>query len=349
MPERKDAGGPPLGEVEIIARYFAPLAEGVREAMGLADDAALVPSEAGKDFVVTTDGLVAGRHFTADAKASDIAFKALAVNVSDLIAKGADPYLYFLTLALPAPDPRWLEAFAGGLAEAQGTFGCRLAGGDTVGTPGPLTLSITALGKVAAGAMVTRSGGHEGDLVYVSGTIGDAALGLELIGRPAAAGAWQLTADEAAHLKARYRRPAPRRALASVLSRHAHAAMDVSDGLFGDFETLCRASATGGEIEAARIPLSPAAAQALKRDPACLPAIANGGDDYEVLAAIAAPEARAFEEAAEEAGVRVTRIGVLKAPGEGVHLRNEIGQGIALGRAKFDHFAGSPGPGEGCE
>ena len=338
MPDHgADKPGAGLGEAGIIARYFAPLAKGVPEALGLVDDGALISPGGDNDLIVTTDGLVAGCHFHADAEAGDIAHKALAVNVSDLVAKGAEPFLYFLTLALPSADPLWLEAFSNGLKRAQTSFACRLAGGDTVATPGPLTVSIAAIGKVAKGEMVMRSGGGVGDLVYVTGTIGDGALGLMLLEKRAGI-EWTLDEQGAAHLKARYRRPTPSIAAAAILRRHASAAMDVSDGLAGDFAVLCNASGVGGEIYTARLPLSPAARKALTNEPALLEAIATGGDDYEILAAVAAEDQTSFETEARAAGVQVTQIGVLRPADEGVALRDEAGRLISFACERFDHF-----------
>jgi thiamine-monophosphate kinase len=332
------AGSGGSSETDIISRYFAPLAQDASEALGLIDDAALISPDGATDLVLTADGLVAGAHFVEDSNPQDIAFKALAVNVSDLVAKGAEPYLYLLTLALPNADSTWLGEFAQGLSDAQSSFGCRLAGGDTVATSGPLTLSITAIGRLPAGEMVKRSGGVAGDVVYVSGSIGDAALGLALTQDVSLAAAWQLDEAQSEFLTACYRRPAPPLELAPVLRRCAHAAMDVSDGLIGDFDALCRASGTGGELALAQVPLSKAAERALQHDLSASERIMTGGDDYQVLAAVPPAQCNAFETESCDAAIAVTRIGVLSEQSAGIRARDASGIEISFERPKFDHF-----------
>src|SRR4051812_43258607 len=227
----------PSAEDSLIARYFKPLATSPG-AFDLADDAALVKSSA-EDIVVTTDAVVEGVHFLADDPPDTIARKALRVNLSDLAAKGAEPAGFVLTLALRAVDDAWLAPFARALGEDAALFRCPLLGGDTVSTPGPLMISITAFGRVPRGRIVHRSGAKPGDRIVVTGTIGDAALGLDILrgGRAAAA----LSGDAAARemLVGRYRLPQPRCGLSEAVRDHASAAMDVSDGLAGDLAKLC--------------------------------------------------------------------------------------------------------------
>lgn len=324
---------------EAIIGFLAPLAEGFPGAFGLKDDCALIAPPPGTELVATTDAVVAGVHVFADEDAGAIAWKALAVNISDLVAKGADPLAYLMTLALPeAPERAWLAAFAAGLAEAQKRFGCRLGGGDTDRTPGPLSVSITAFGTVPQGRFVPRASGRTGDLVYVSGTIGDAALGLALRGDPGLAVRWQLDADERSELLARYRMPVPPTALTRAVRDHARAAMDVSDGLVKDFDRMCRAAGVGGDLEAARVPLSLAARKVLDRGGATLAELVAGGEDYEVLAALAPERAGAFEQAAAEAGIRVTRIGILTDAASGVRVLDAQGRAMALAATGWDHF-----------
>src|SRR6204780_2456072 len=222
----------PSGEDSLIARYFRPIATDPG-AFGLGDDAAILKAS-GDDLVITTDAIVEGVHFLPDDPPDTIARKALRVNLSDLAAKGATPAGFVLTLALRGAEEAWLAPFARGLGEEMALFGCPLLGGDTVSTPGPLMISITAFGRIAPGKMVHRRGARPGDRVVVTGTIGDAALGLDILKGGAVAAA--LAGDVAAKqmLTGRYRVPQPRNALALTLRDHAHAAMDVSDGLAGD-------------------------------------------------------------------------------------------------------------------
>src|SRR5882724_2979401 len=262
------------GEDSLIARYFRPLATDPG-AFDLNDDAAAL-RPTGDDIVVTTDAIVEGVHFLPDDPPDTIARKALRVNLSDLAAKGAVPAGFVLTLALRAADDAWLTPFARGLGSDAGLFGCPLLGGDTVSTPGPLMVSITALGRVPAGKMVRRSGAKPGDRVVVTGTIGDAALGLDILrGGGAAALA---DAGAKAMLIGRYRVPQPRNALAKVLRDHAHAAIDISDGLAGDLAKLCGASGVSAVIDAPSIPLSAAAAALLARGTVGMETIVSGGD-----------------------------------------------------------------------
>jgi thiamine-monophosphate kinase len=272
-----------VDEFEAIARLLRPLAEGAPEALGLMDDAALIPQRAGSDLVISKDAMVAGVHFLPDDPLDLVARKLLRVNLSDLAAKGAEPYGYLLAAAWP-PGCGWdaRERFARGLAEDQARFGLKLLGGDTVSTPGPLTLSVTILGWVPAGRMVRRSGAKPGDRLLVSGTIGDGWLGLK-----AARGEL-----ESAALAERYRLPQPRLELAGALREHASAAADVSDGLIADAGHIAEASGIGLVLDLDRMPISVAAATWLERQPdraAALAELASGGDDYEVVCT-AAPE-----------------------------------------------------------
>jgi thiamine-monophosphate kinase len=326
----------PSGEDSLIARYFKPLATDPG-AFGLRDDAAILPAS-GEDTVVTTDAIVEGVHFLSDDPADTLARKALRVNLSDLAAKGAIPAGFVLTLALRAADEAWLEPFARGLGEDAAQFGCPLLGGDTVSTPGPLMISITAFGRVPAGRMVHRSGAKPGDRVVVTGTIGDAALGLDILKGGAVAGA--LAADAAARtmLVERYRIPQPRNAIANAVRDHASAAMDVSDGLAGDLAKLCDASGVSAVIDAQSVPLSAAAATLLSRRIAGIEAIVSGGDDYEILCAIPENRLEAFARAAGLAGVPVTSIGTVIAGTLVPRFLDGQGGEIALPRLSYSHF-----------
>ena len=269
-------------EFEGIARLFRPLTAGAPEAFGLLDDAAAIPSRPGQDLIVTKDAIVEGVHFLAGDPRDLVARKLLRVNLSDLAAKGAQPYAYFLSLAWP---PHWDDAartlFAAGLAEDQRRYGIRLFGGDTVSTPGPFTASLTALGWTAAGRMVRRSGAEAGDGLLVSGVIGDGTLGLDA----AKGGLADLPSALRDTLASRYRLPEPRVELIAALRAHAAAASDVSDGLIADAGHIAEASGLGLEIDLGALPLS-AGAQAwlsIQADPAAARLrLATGGDDYEV-------------------------------------------------------------------
>jgi thiamine-monophosphate kinase len=242
------------GEERLIARYFRPLASHPG-ALGLDDDAAALMPPQGCDLVLKTDGLIGGVHFFPDDPADAVAKKALRVNLSDLAAKGARPLGFLLALALPQETgATWLELFARGLGEDADFFRCPLLGGDTDKTPGPITISIAALGTVEHGRMIRRSGAVAGDRVVVTGTIGDAALGLLLRGDPTTVKRWNLNRRQHDHLIARYLIPEPRTTITDLLRAHATAAMDVSDGLVGDLAKLCRASNAAAEIEIERVP-----------------------------------------------------------------------------------------------
>ena len=296
------------GEDELIARYLAPLAgEG---ALGLLDDAALVTPPPGCDLILTTDALVAGVHFLAGDPPEAIARKALGVNLSDLAAKGADPLGFLLTLALPEDwTEGWLSAFCEGLRTGSAQAACPLLGGDTVRAAGPLTLSITALGAVPTGLMIRRTTARPGDLICVTGTIGDAALGLDLCGAPAPAWRTALDPDDVAFLVDRYRLPCPRLAAGASLRGVASAAMDVSDGLVGDLAKMLRASGVAGHLDVGAVPLSEAARRALGAEPSLLDRILSGGDDYEIVFTASEDGVRSLRDRAELQDWSVSRIG----------------------------------------
>ena len=331
-----DRQQPASGEDSLISRYFRPLVTDPG-AFDLDDDAAVLKA-LGEDIVVTTDAIVEGVHFLPDDPPDTIARKALRVNLSDLAAKGATPAGFVLTLALRAADETWLTAFARGLGEDAGRFGCPLLGGDTVSTPGPKMISITAFGRVAEGKMVHRSGAKPGDRVVVTGTIGDAALGLDLLKGGAAATAIADDAAARAMLVERYRVPQPRNALANAVRDHASAAMDVSDGLAGDLAKLCAASGVSAVIDAPSIPLSAPAATLLARGTVGIAAIVSGGDDYEILCSIPESSLEAFVREAALAGVAVTPIGTVIAGAAVPKFLDAQGTAIALQRLSYSHF-----------
>jgi thiamine-monophosphate kinase len=337
--------GPRLqGEAAIIQSYLAPLATGFPGALGLSDDCATFTPTPGHDIVMKTDPVAAGVHFLSSDDAADVAWKALAVNVSDLAAKAAVPRAYLMALSFPeAPTHAWMARFAAGLAEAQAAFAIHLAGGDTDRRPGPLTVSITVLGEVPAGRMVRRGAARLGDVLYVTGTLGDAALGLRLLREPDLAARWHLASGEVAALIARYRRPRPRLALREALLAHAHAAMDLSDGLYKDLCRMAAASGCDALVRLPDLPLSGPCARALSHDPSLWQDIAASGDDYEVLAAIPPEAAPAFEAAARAAGTAadppftVTRIGLVP-PDPGVIMVGPDGRAFEPARPGWDHF-----------
>jgi thiamine-monophosphate kinase len=324
------------GEDSLIARYFKPIATDPG-AFGLTDDAAILKAD-GEDLVVTTDAVVEGVHFLPDDSPETLARKVLRVNLSDLAAKGATPAGFVLTLALRTADDAWLSAFARGLSADAQHYACPLLGGDTVSTPGPLTVSITAFGRVPQGKMVRRSGAGPGDRVMVTGTIGDAALGLAILQGGAAAAA--LASDTAAtdRLVGRYRLPEPRNALAAAIREHASAALDVSDGLAGDLTKLCAASGVSAVIDAPCVPISAAAADLLARGVVGIEALIAGGDDYEVLCAVPDAACAAFAEAARQAGVALTSIGTVVAGAGPVRFLDARGRDMVLARLSYSHF-----------
>lgn len=299
-----------VDEFALIAHFFAPLAAAEAGAFGLTDDAAVLALDSNQELVVTIDTLVEGVHFRGEDPSDSLGVKVLAVNLSDLAAMAARPRGYLLSLALPVtwtPDQReaWLGGFVAGLAAAQAQAGVALVGGDTVATPGPLTLTVTALGTVARGQAVRRSGAQVGDDVYVSGSIGDAGLGLMLLqgritGAPSA---------DAALLIERYQRPSPRLTVGHGLAGLAHAAADVSDGLIADLGHICQASGVCARVDSQRIPLSPPARAVLGRHPDVFMELLRGGDDYELVFTAAPEQAADAARLAAATGVPLTAIG----------------------------------------
>ena len=327
----------PSGEDRLIGRFFRPLARDPG-AFDLRDDAAAIRPPAGHDLVLTTDAVIEGVHFFPGDPAADIARKALRANLSDLAAKGAEPLGFLLTLALPKNvDEEWLAAFADGLAADIDTYKCPLLGGDTDSTPGLLSVAISAFGSVPHGKMVRRAGAKAGDAVVVTGTLGDSALGLTLRRDPQLAARAKLTAEEEAYLLERYLLPQPRSVLVKALREHAHAAMDISDGLAGDAEKLAAASAIAMEINSTALPLSSAGRKLVVFDPALIEVICAGGDDYELLATLPATNVERFQQQAAESGVALSVIGSVKN-GEGAAILDAQGKPLVFRQASFSHF-----------
>jgi thiamine-monophosphate kinase len=318
------------GEFEAIRRYFAPLATHPGS-FGLRDDLAWLAPRAGRRLVLKTDAIVVGVH-TLRGEAPDlVARKALRVNLSDLAAKGARPLGYLLALMLPdTTTARWLARFAAGLAADQRLFGLPLLGGDLTRTPGPPAISITAIGEAARGKPLLRAGARPGDAIYVSGTIGDAALGLLALSGKLRG----LAARHRRFLARRYHLPEPRLALGAAVAPLATAAMDISDGLVADLGHICAASGTGAEVDLAAVPASPAAKAAGDRHALLR---VTGGDDYELLfTAPARAEAR-LRAIARATAVPITRIGQIVARRD-VRLLAPDGRVVPLARAGWQHF-----------
>ncbi|MCC5996213.1 MAG: thiamine-phosphate kinase [Oceanicaulis sp.] len=323
------------GEFDYIARRLAPLSAGWPGAAGLKDDGALITPAPGYELAVTADTLVAGVHFLADEDPAVTAGRALRVNLSDLAAMGAQARAYMLAIVWPKDASDGLrEGFADGLEREQAHFGVHLIGGDTTSGPGPWTISVTAFGEVPAGRAVRRSGARDGDLAVVTGTIGDAWLGLqaELKARPA------LDAAHERFVQERFTRPEPRLALAEALREHARAAIDVSDGLIADLSHIARASGLGVRMELDRIPLSPAAEAWLAAQADPLRArmqLASGGDDYELAMAVAPGALDALT--AGSGGAPLTVIGRFEAgpPDASVTWR---GEPAPVEHGGFTHF-----------
>lgn len=330
-----------LSEDELIARYLVPLAG--PGGLGLADDAACIKPRAGHDLVLTVDAIVEGVHFLPDDPPETLGAKILGVNLSDLAAKAADPVGFLLTLALPGEwFEDWLARFTSGLGEAVRAWGCPLLGGDTVRAHGALSMSLTALGEVPTGAMVRRTTAQVGDHVVVSGTIGDAVLGLFVLtadraSREPGRHDPSVLLDEAdrAHAIERYRRPMPRLSLVPALRRHASAAMDVSDGFVGDLSKMMRVSGTGARIDLGAVPLSRAGRRAVAADTAWHDRLVVGGDDYEILACVPDAKLGRFLDEGRAAGVALTVVGTVVA-GSTMFLRD--GAEKRFKRASFSHF-----------
>lgn len=324
------------GEAALIEQYLLPLTEGDAGAFSLSDDCAVLTPPPGMDLVLTTDSLVEGIHFLP----GDVpGFKALAVNVSDLVAKGATPLGYLLTLAFAEPPTRKLMTkLSAGLAAAQAAFGCHLLGGDTDKTGGPMTYTITAIGTVPTGRVVRRAGAQPGDVVFVSGNVGDATLGLRLRLDPSLRDGYTLDRDSTTELLARFDSPRPPIRVATVLLEYASAAMDVSDGLAKDFLTLCRASRCGGDVDIGSLPLSMGGRRALASGRVSIDQLMAGGEDYEVLATVPEAKAAAFQAAAGAVGVTVTAIGRITTTAGPVRFLDTTGQPVRLQATGWDHL-----------
>ncbi len=330
-------------EFELIAKYFAPLC--AKNAFGLLDDAAIISPPAGFDLVVTKDMLVSEKHFFDNDPPEAIAAKALRVNLSDLAAKGATPLGFLLGIALPANwETDWLERFAAGLGKDIDTYKCPLYGGDTVRSSGDLTLSVTAFGTVPKGKMVRRTTMQAGDNLYITGTIGDSAVGLKMR-LYSKNGRWDTnfknhqTQDHLDYLLNRYLLPQPRVELSEAVLEYASACMDISDGFVGDLYKMLVTEKLKLNFPLAKIPISQAARNAILIESELITTILTGGDDYELLIAVSPCSKKAFEQAATKTKTVITYVGTAEQ-GESALLEILDAQGdtIEFASKSFSHF-----------
>jgi thiamine-monophosphate kinase len=325
-------------EFETIQRFFAPLSAEMPGAFGLTNDAAVWRPEMGYEAVITTDCMVAEVHFLADDPPDLIAGKLLAVNLSDIAAMGARPSAYTLAVAWPADaDDNWIEAFAKGLSEAQSGAGVALIGGDTVATPGPLTLSLTAFGEIPLGDALSRGGAQHGDDIYVTGTIGDAALGLKLRLGELSLG----NGEDRDFLIGRYRLPQARSDLGVALPGVASAAIDISDGLLADLDHIAKQSGMDMEIQAADIPISAAARSCIDEDSTLMALVFGGGDDYELAFSAPSDKAKQVLNLANKTATPIRRIGCAMKTMDvtpEVRLLDQTGRSMVIEQHGFRHF-----------
>lgn len=326
------------GEFELIERYFRPLSH-PDYGLNLSDDAALLPVDTGTDLVLTMDTVISGVHYFPDDPPGLIAKKALRVNLSDLVAKGAEPVGYLMSLGLEDGwSDEWLEGFSEGLKDDQSAYGIHLLGGDTVRSPDRVSISITAIGKTGDRGMIRRSGGQSGDVVFATGTIGDSALGLRLRIGAKTGTAWTPSTEDQHYLIGRYTLPEPRVGALEALRAHAHAAMDISDGLVGDLGKLAKISGLGVELDVDAIPLSPAARAAVAMDHSLWGVILNGGDDYEILGTVAPESSENLFKALAEVGCPTHAIGTCRADLPMGSVLDRKGRDLTAGQGGFTHF-----------
>ena len=326
-------------EFELIKKFFAPLASKETGAFKLGDDAAVLSPPTDKQLVFTTDGLTAGVHFLNDENPRNVATRLIGVNLSDLAAMGADPWVYTLALALPNDlEPSWLANFSKELKDLQERFSINLIGGDTTATSGPLTLSLTAIGTVPVGGALLRSGACAGDLIYVSGTIGDSTLGLAVL-----QGKLKKLNDKFSNfLAARYHRPEPRVSLGQNLRGIANAAIDVSDGLIADLEHLAIESGLVAVINSNQVPFSKAAISAFSLDPKLKEQAMTGGDDYELVFSISKTAVNKVNNLAKSLGLMLSNIGSLSHKSDEdkavVRVMGDKGQFLNINKKGYRHF-----------
>ena len=329
------------GEFDLIRKYMRPLTQAASGAALLSDDAAVLPTKDGHHLVVTMDTLISGIHFFENTPPHLIAAKGLRVNISDLASMGADPAYYTLSLSLPFDgeaeyNADWLSRFSQGLAIEQDLYGITLVGGDTVSTPGPFSLTITAFGWVKAGQAIMRSGATAGDFVYVSGTIGDAWLGLSAL----RGSLFELKPTSLEFFTDSYHQPQPRLDLGQRLFGVANSAIDISDGLIQDLGHICRASEVSATIKSCNIPLSGPARMLVADNSQLIKSLISGGDDYELLFTVPKRLNKAISSLAKELDLPLSQIGLIE-PSDHNHLvtiRDEEGTKINLTSTGYQHF-----------
>ena len=328
-----------LSETDLIDTYFRPLTKGDNAALNLQDDAALLSPPDGHELVISKDLFIEGVHFLPQDSAANIGFKALAVNISDMNAKAASPMGFFLGLALPKPPtPDWMQDFCKSLEVLGNAFNCPLLGGDITGSKAELSISITIIGSVERGKMVKRSTANIGDQLFVTGSVGDAVLGFQVMQDPNLQQKWQLTDEEVKFVIHRYCHPIPRGGANALIKQHASAAMDLSDGLYSDLEKLCTASEKSADIALESIPLSEPLQKAIKIDPSLRDLALSWGDDYEILAAIPEDKAPAFSKDAMFSGVTLTKIGIITAEKTEPRYLDVNGQEQTITSGQYRHF-----------
>lgn len=317
-----------IGEFDIIERYFSPLSG--PEGLGLKDDASCIPARNGYDTIITKDVLVACTHFFEHDEAQDIAFKAVSVNISDLVAKGAEPAFYFVGLCLPrAVTEEWISGFSKGLSEAQAKYGVTLTGGDTTKTGGPVIVSITAVGYAPMGQMIRRSGAQVGDKVYVSGFLGRSAAALKLL---------EYNMNVPSALMNSYLRPKARIDFLELVKIYATASADISDGILADLGHICSASNVKAIVHRSAVPVSEDTKAAI--DALELPEelVWSGGDDYELVYTVSPDQEAEMLETANQTGLVCYAIGEIKS-GSGVELIDHKGNLVQVSNIGYQHFS----------
>jgi len=326
-------GGQLIDEFGVISKYFRPLTGGNAAALDLADDGAVIQSASGVEIVITCDALIAGVHFLEDSLPQMVAARALRVNLSDLAAMGATPVAYTLALMVPSGTPeKWFEDFASQLLEDQKRYGIWLIGGDTVVTPGPLSVSITAFGEVPCNSALTRSAAGVGDRIYVTGTIGDAALGLSALKGDLK----QCDKETIEYFTNKFLWPEPRLSVGKGMRGIASAAVDISDGLLSDIGHICAASDVGAKVWEVAVPFSSGAESLISTRAALRSQLMGGGDDYELVLVVPEKNNQAFCQTTAEHLVAVTEVGVITG-GDGVWLVDEHGATIRTEALGYKH------------